>query len=121
MQVVCDAVWKMDKDGCNMAWVSCRLLHSSNIWNIVENGQTSDYILGDSGYPCCNWLMTPLLQPHGAAEECYNLSHKRSRVFVEQSVGRWNIIAISDIEFPIINSINFFYVIQYHGLLTTLS
>ncbi|XP_041367057.1 putative nuclease HARBI1 [Gigantopelta aegis] len=91
VQVICDA---------NGKWINIvarwpgsthdsRMLRSSTIWNIMENGQTSGYILGDSGYPCRNWLMTPLLQPHGAAEQRYNSSHKRTRVLVEQSIGRW--------------------------------
>ena len=33
--------------------------------------------------------MRPLLQVHGAAEECYNSSHKPTRVLVGQSIERW--------------------------------
>ena len=33
--------------------------------------------------------MTPLLQPHNAAERRYNAAHKGTRVLVEQSIGRW--------------------------------
>ena len=38
----------------------------------MENGHTGRYILGDNGYSCINWLMTPLLQPNNEAEQRYN-------------------------------------------------
>ena len=55
----------------------------------MEEGHVNGFILGDSGYRCTPWLMTPLLQPNGAAERRYNAAHKKTRVLVEQSIGRW--------------------------------
>jgi len=65
------------------------VLRSSSIWDRMEEGRVNGYILGDSGYRCTRWLMTPLLQPNNEAERRYNAAHKGTRVLVEQSIGRW--------------------------------
>ena len=66
-----------------------RILRSSHIWDIMEGGRIHGCILGDSGYPCRNWLMTPILHTLTAQERCYNSAHKGTRVLVEQTIGRW--------------------------------
>lgn len=47
------------------------ILKQSNIWNEFENGHKNGIILGDSAYPCRNWLMTPIISPRNHAEERY--------------------------------------------------
>ncbi|XP_055707853.1 putative nuclease HARBI1 [Phlebotomus papatasi] len=50
-------------------------------------GDRSSWILGDSGYPQLPWLMTPLSNTHNAAEERYNIVHKRTRSVIERCIG----------------------------------
>ena len=66
-----------------------RVLRSSRVWDDMEDGRVDGFILGDSGYRCTTWLMTPLLQPQTPAERRYNAAHKGTRVVVEQTIGRW--------------------------------
>ncbi|XP_041357801.1 putative nuclease HARBI1 [Gigantopelta aegis] len=37
-----------------------------------EDGEIDGFLIGDSGYPCLPYLMTPLLNPGNAAENGYN-------------------------------------------------
>lgn len=46
-------------------------------------------MLGDSGYPCKPYLLTPLLNPREPAEEPYNASHVRTWTIVERFFGEW--------------------------------
>lgn len=54
------------------------------------HGEMQDGILlGDNGYPCTKFLLTPLLQTHNRAEELYNESQIRTRNVIERAFGVW--------------------------------
>ncbi|XP_018375209.1 PREDICTED: putative nuclease HARBI1 [Trachymyrmex cornetzi] len=46
-------------------------------------------LLGDSGYVCRSYLLTPVLRPETDAEVRYNTAHKKTRVTVKQLLGCW--------------------------------
>ena len=53
----------------------------------MEGGGLDGIILGDSGYPQTRWLYTPVPFPQTPADTAYNVAHRRTRCFVEQSFG----------------------------------
>uniref|UniRef100_A0A8C2BNU1 Putative nuclease HARBI1 n=1 Tax=Cyprinus carpio TaxID=7962 RepID=A0A8C2BNU1_CYPCA len=46
------------------------------------------HLLGDSGYPCKPWLLTPYLQPRQGPQLNYNRAHKTTRAVVERGIGQ---------------------------------
>ena len=50
-------------------------VHDSNIFDnshmraVFENGQVEGYLVGDGGYACRSYMMTPLINPITAAEK----------------------------------------------------
>ncbi|XP_064467971.1 putative nuclease HARBI1 [Ornithodoros turicata] len=65
-----------------------RILRESTIGRELEAGVHTGLLLGDSGYPCKRWLMTPFLQPRNRAQEKYNASHSTTRALVERTIGQ---------------------------------
>lgn len=55
----------------------------------METTYQDCFILGDSGYPVQNYLMTPLGNPLTDAENLYNESLIRTRNVVERLYGVW--------------------------------
>ncbi|KAM7304762.1 putative nuclease HARBI1 isoform X2 [Ixodes scapularis] len=54
----------------------------------LADGVYEGLLLGDSGYTCKPWLMTPFLSPSSAAEVAYNASHSTTRSIVERTIGQ---------------------------------
>lgn len=53
-----------------------------------ESGElTGGYLLGDAGYPCKNYLLTPLVATPTAAQRRYNYAQIRTRNPVERAFG----------------------------------
>ena len=63
-----------------------RILENSQLYLKLRAMQNS-YLLGDSGYACDYFLMTPLRNPQTAQERRYNLSHARTRNVIERLFG----------------------------------
>ena len=89
VQVVCDA--KGIIRNVVARWPgSChdsRIFQESSLYQTCERGIVG-ILLGDNGYPCFPYLLTPLLNPATPAERRYNTSHKRTRRIVESKFGR---------------------------------
>ncbi|XP_039299968.1 putative nuclease HARBI1 [Nilaparvata lugens] len=69
-----------------------RVLRNSTLFQRFEGGWRpiqKSVILGDSGYPLLEWLMTPLLGnvEDNRAAAAYNRAHKKTRRLVENSLG----------------------------------
>lgn len=56
-------------------------------WNAGFRPFPGAVILGDSGYPCLQWLIPPILNPGTAAENRFNIAHKRTRRVIECCFG----------------------------------
>lgn len=41
----------------------------------------------DSGYPLCQWLLTPVLHPTTETQERYHVAHIRTRNVIERACG----------------------------------
>lgn len=64
-----------------------RIFSNSRICAELEEGLYPGHLLGDSGYPCRKYILTPLGNPRDRHEEAYNLSHSRTRNTVERAFG----------------------------------
>ncbi|XP_049893663.1 putative nuclease HARBI1 [Epinephelus moara] len=67
-----------------------RMLSESGLRQLFEGHYVpaNCHLLGDSGYPCKPWLLTPYLQPHQGPQLNYNRAHKRTRAVVERGIGQ---------------------------------
>ncbi|XP_052218400.1 putative nuclease HARBI1 [Dreissena polymorpha] len=80
----------------NACWPGC--CHDSHILRMSNIGQhlashhqdpERGYLLGDSGYPCRPFLMTPFMQPVSDAQQRYNTAHIGTRNCIERAFGVW--------------------------------
>jgi len=69
-------------------------VHDSTIFNAshlrarFETGEFPNaHLLGDNGYACRRYLLTPFLNPRSPAEERYNAVHKTTRNVIEMAFG----------------------------------
>ena len=56
---------------------------------LKTTSQSGEHILGDSGYMLRPYSLTPYRQPGSISRSSYNYAHKRTRVVIEQTFGRW--------------------------------
>lgn len=90
VQMVCDAGLRIQN--IIARWPGS--VHDSTIFNDsplcaqLEHGDFENMVLlGDSGYPCRSYLLTPVLNPRTAAEEAYNRAQIRTRNPIERLFG----------------------------------
>ncbi|XP_052763555.1 putative nuclease HARBI1 [Mya arenaria] len=63
-----------------------RIFRESRLCAQLENGMDG-VLLGDSGYACKKYLMTPYLNPQTQTQERFNRSLCKTRVIIEQTFG----------------------------------
>lgn len=66
-----------------------RIFNHSQLHQRLERGEIEGILLGDSGYSCTKFLLTPLLHPQSSPENRYNSAHRRGRCIVERTFGIW--------------------------------
>ena len=69
-----------------------RVLQDSSLWQKFEVQKQLPFpgavLLGDSGYPLREWLITPFLgDPEDPASQRFNSAHSKTRCIVEQTFG----------------------------------
>ncbi|XP_042867539.1 putative nuclease HARBI1 [Penaeus japonicus] len=64
-----------------------RIFDNSKICHLLEQGHHAGYLLGDSGYPCRKYLLTPILSPSNDKEKNYNTAHAKTRNTIERAFG----------------------------------
>ncbi|XP_029455643.1 putative nuclease HARBI1 [Rhinatrema bivittatum] len=90
VQVVCYAhLWILNvvakyPGSCHDAYI---LAHSSMGTNFPEGKYGEGWLLGDGGYGCKPWLLTPLQSPCTVAEKRYNEAHGSTRNVIERTFG----------------------------------
>jgi hypothetical protein len=89
VQLICDA-------NCYITDVVARWpgsVHDTTIFDncrvraLLELRDTNGYLIGDGGYPCRRYLMTPVLNPATPAEQRYNNVHAFARNCIERTNG----------------------------------
>ncbi len=66
-----------------------RIFENSCLCAQFEHGDIECMLLGDNGYPCQSYLMTPLVDLQTPPEHRYNVSQIRTRNTVERMFGGW--------------------------------
>lgn len=66
-----------------------RIFENCSTKEILQQGHLRGYLLGDSGYPCRPYILTPFLRPRNVGEIRYNKAHCRARNIIERLFGVW--------------------------------
>ncbi|XP_063775822.1 putative nuclease HARBI1 isoform X1 [Pseudophryne corroboree] len=64
------------------------VIRQSGIWQRLRASQRADmWLLGDRGYPCTPWLMTPYRNPRPGPQMAFNSALTATRQLVERTIG----------------------------------
>ena len=65
VQAVCDARRRPISICAELpgSWHDSLILRSSDLYRQFKSGEYDVYLMGDSGYPCKTWLLTPFIDP----------------------------------------------------------
>ncbi|XP_071652749.1 putative nuclease HARBI1 [Temnothorax longispinosus] len=66
-----------------------RIFRTSLLYIRYIENQLDGILVGDRGYPCLPFLMTPVSNPRTDEETCYNNIQCRTRLIVERTYGVW--------------------------------
>ncbi|CAC5400795.1 HARBI1 [Mytilus coruscus] len=66
-----------------------RVLKERRVFMQLKQSNYDGYLLGDSGYPCKTFLLTPYLYPQTRQEIRFNRSHKVTKCAIERTIGQW--------------------------------
>ena len=88
-QLICDHKLKITGVVCKWGGAThdARIFENSKIFDKGEDGELDGVLLGDNGYPCKAYLLTPVLNPRNEPEARYNRSHISTRNCVERCIG----------------------------------
>jgi len=89
VQAVCDSKALITNNVAHWpgATHDSRFFHNSTIAEQFRNGSINGILVGDNGYVCRSYLMTPLLNPRNEAEVCYNDAQRRTGIVIERCFG----------------------------------
>ena len=92
VQVICDS--KLLFRNIVARWPGST--HDARVFNnsmVCQQFESNTYgrhlLLGDSGYPCRHYLLTPVRNPSSQAEIRYKTAHGKARRVIERSFGVW--------------------------------
>ena len=68
-------------------WPVSHIFENSMITDKLREGTIVGILVGDSGYACRSYLMSPILKPKNSGEVRYNTAHRRTRCVIERFFG----------------------------------
>ena len=88
-QVTCNS--KMEITSVVARWYGsahdARIFNESHLMHQFENNTYRGILLGDAGYPCLRYLLTPVNNPATAPQRAYNYAHSKGRTIIERVFG----------------------------------
>ncbi|XP_040206033.1 putative nuclease HARBI1 isoform X1 [Rana temporaria] len=90
IQVICDSnlIIRDVVTGFPGSCHDAHILRQSGIYDTLDKDlENNGWLLGDAGYPCLPWLLTPINRPSSPAEAAYNVAHTKTRVVIERCFG----------------------------------
>lgn len=86
---VCDASLKFTNIVVNWPGSAhdSRIFNESRLCEALKEGRYRGFLLGDNGYACRPYLLTPFLTPLTEKETRYNAAHIKTRNVIERAFG----------------------------------